>query len=428
MTAVGFNVPGEDQPPLPVPSLLPHFLCLDCIYCQCGACLNDKYMFPCVLQTIAADISKNTNSKCDIFAGGHRKPWIEGSNFGSADRVGFCVDMDRRTCEIYKNGSALGIGFERLPSNLHAFATLCHTGAKAVLSFPPKPNPWWYEHMRSALSKSEYVVSRDVPCACGKLDLAEVGSTCGIVLEILADHQRKDHQRGDRRFVLRACDIESLFDCNVLGGTRCARIVSPLVEVCQTSGPSIDAQVTQLSIPHCCSRSTNLKLVFMPSGSTHQREHRNVWSELDAKWTSRQGTCSVSAPGIFCILCFEDPTANPDLVYAQYRLFDPGLLTLDHLPDASEPKFCMVTLGSHLKGSISLRPVSAVASFKKGAAQEILEVPLSRGSIFEPLTALGYTEESHHEGVTISDSECLATSGCALWIKSSYNIQRTDAG
>ena len=60
-----------------------------------------------LLQTITAELAKSANSKCDIFTAGHRKSWIEGSDFGSADRIGFCVDMDKRICDIFKNGERI---------------------------------------------------------------------------------------------------------------------------------------------------------------------------------------------------------------------------------------------------------------------------------------------------------------------------------
>ena len=54
------------------------------------------------------------------------------------------------------------------------------------------------------------------------------------------------HKRGDRRFVVKACDIESLFDTTALGGLRKARVVSPIVEVSQLSGPALEDEGAQL--------------------------------------------------------------------------------------------------------------------------------------------------------------------------------------
>jgi Ca2+-binding EF-hand superfamily protein len=154
---------------------------------------------------ITSDTSKCIDSKSERFIAGYRKLWVDGSGFGAADRIGFLVNMDAKACDIYKNGAYLGRAFERLPPNLHPFATLCHTGSKASLCLPPQPNPWYYEYMKSNLEKSKYFVIGDIPCAGGRIDLSETGTSCGIQLKVL---EGGEHQRGDRRFLLRACDIE----------------------------------------------------------------------------------------------------------------------------------------------------------------------------------------------------------------------------
>jgi hypothetical protein len=388
--------------------------------------------------TIVSEMSKSLNSKSDLFVGGYRKPWNEGSEYGAADRIGFLVDMDNSTCDIYKNGESLGRAFERLPPNLFPFATLCHSGAKACLTLPPQPNPFFYDHLKYALERSKYFVTADIPCTGGTMNLSETGTPCAIQLQVL---EGGEHQRGDRRFIVRACDIESLFDCDVLGGVIPARIVSPIVHVIQISGPVIDVPQTRLSIPHCCSRATNLKLVFMPlrTQSAVAKNHCNVWAELDATWSRREGTCSISSGGIFCILCLDDPVKNPDLVYVEYKLVDPTtretesvqeghMVDLDHLPGAREPKFCCVKLGTSLHGTITIRPISALQVPGDPQGQEAIHTPLPRGSIFEPLTAIGADEFGLHHGVQFSDTECFATSGCALWLQSTYTMQKSMTG
>jgi hypothetical protein len=378
-----------------------------------------------VSATITSERAKSINPRSDLYVNGHRKPWIEGSQFGSADRVGFLVNMDKKTCDLYKNGEYVGRAFERLPKKLYAFATLCHTGSKASMRFPPQPIPNYHDRMQNALEQDGFSCIGDIPCAGGRMDLSSVGTSCAICLHILPGGE---HSRGDRRFEIRACDLESLFDCEILGGLRCARLVSPIVEVQQIAGPGIEGPLTRLTIPHCSSQVTNLKLVFMPARH-RSTQHQNVWAEMDASWSSREGTCSNVADGIFCILCLDDPVDNPDLVHVEYRLFDPmweggeigqacHIVSLEHKPGTREPKFSCIKLGTSLHGTITVKPISAVSA-SAHVGQEAVETPLPRGCYFEPLTATG-SDESGRSSNTFSDTQCFATSGCILWLKSLY--------
>jgi Ca2+-binding EF-hand superfamily protein len=376
--------------------------------------------------TISVDSSKCVNTKSDLFSGGFRKPWIEGSQFGAADRVGFLLDTDSKTCDVYKNGHYLGRAFERLPPNLFPFATLCHSGAKVCLSFPPQPHQRYYQHMKDVLADSKYFVTKDIPCMGGYMDLSETGTPCKIKLQVLAGGE---HQRGERRFDLRACDIESLFDCNVLGGTVPARIVSPIVQVEQKSGPDIDEQQTKLSIPHCCVKTKGLKLVYMPGRSAGYAAHHHAWADMDATWSGRHGTCSIRDSGIFCIICLDDPLDNPDLVHVEYRLFNPQrqregrqpeqIMNLERIPGARIPKFCCIPMGTSIDGIITLRTISTVAVCDH-ADEDAVDTRLPRGSHLDALSAVAYDAAGQHSGEEFSDTVCFATCRCALWISSLY--------
>jgi len=376
--------------------------------------------------TISVDSSKCVNTKSDLFAGGFRKPWIEGSQFGAADRVGFLLDTNSKTCDVYKNGHYLGRAFERLPPNLFPFATLCHSGAKVCMSFPPQPHQRYYEHMKDVLADSKYCVTKDIPCMGGYMDLSETGTPCKIKLQVLAGGE---HQRGERRFELRACDIESLFDCNVLGGTVPARIVSPIVQVGQKSGPDIDEPQTKLSIPHCCAKAKGLKLVYMPGRSAGYTAHHHVWADMDATWSDRHGTCNIRDSGIFCVICLDDPLENPDLVHVEYRLLNPQrqgkgpqpgqIMNLERIPGARIPKFCSIPVGTSIDGIITLRTISTVAVCDH-ADEDAVDTRLPRGSHLEPLSGVAYDAAGQHSGEEFSDTVCFATCRCALWISSIY--------
>jgi len=382
--------------------------------------------------TISVDSSKGLNPKSDLFTGGFRKPWIEGSHFGAADRIGFLLDTKSKTCDVYKNGRYLGRAFERLPPNLFPFATLCHSGAKACLSFPPQPNPWCYQHMKAVLAESKYCVTKDIPCDGGYMDLSETGTPCGIKLQVLAGGE---HQRGERRFVLQACDIESLFDCDVLGGTVPARIVSPVVQVVQKSGPEMDEPQTKLSIPHCCAQAKGLKLVYMPGQSAGSSAHHNVWAEMDATWSSRQGTCSIRGSGIFCVICLDDPLDNPDMMHIECRLFNSQqksrqngqMVDLDRIPGARIPKFCCIPLGTSIDGIITLRTISAV-DVCDHEGQDAIDTRMPRGSQVDALSAVAYDADGQHCGEELSDTVCFATCGCALWMQSLFAFKLEKSG
>ena len=385
---------------------------------------------PGVSASITSVQAKSVDSRSDIFEGGTRRTWIDGSYFGAADRVGFLVNPFKKTCEIFKNGEHLGKAFEGLPSDVFPFVTLCHTGAQACLSFPSQPNPLIYARMKAALKKSKFVVAGDLSCSAGLLDLSDAGSSCAICLQLQAG---SEHHSGDRRFEIAACDMENIFDCDLLGGQRRARLVSPIVEVTQTSGPDlVEGTRAVLTIPHCCARQGKLLFVFMPSHNISS-EHRNVWTEVGASWSGRKGTGSFHADGIYCIVCLDDPSENPDLVRIEYRLLDPisgestttrasTVVTLDHLEGASEPKFASIQLGSCLEGVVVIHPVSAVefAHSSKHSDRELVQAELTRGSLFEPITAIGRDDKGLHDGEEFSDSTCFAASGCSLWLQSLY--------
>jgi hypothetical protein len=70
------------------------------------------------------------------WAGGLRKPWVNGSSYGHGDRVGFLVNMDTRTVRVYKNGEFLGRAWGDLPDEVYPMATLLFPGSSAEISFP----------------------------------------------------------------------------------------------------------------------------------------------------------------------------------------------------------------------------------------------------------------------------------------------------
>mmetsp|Transcript_33722 Transcript_33722/g.75772 ORF Transcript_33722/g.75772 Transcript_33722/m.75772 type:complete len:714 (-) Transcript_33722:35-2176(-) len=71
------------------------------------------------------------------WSGGLRKSWVEGSAYGHGDRIGVLVNMDTKTCNLYKNGRFLGKAFGDLPDKVYPMVTLTEPGTSAEICFPP---------------------------------------------------------------------------------------------------------------------------------------------------------------------------------------------------------------------------------------------------------------------------------------------------
>lgn len=142
------------------------------------------------------------------------------------------MDMDDRTVTLYKNGDLIGRPFDYIPEVVFPVVSLCHTGAQATLSFPPQPNPIFLQRIDTWLRESSVTEELDVPDRGGVLTLAGGAALGGITLTI-------PRGVGSRRIRLRAADGSSEYDLEALGwGKAC--LVSPVVEISQLHGPSLN--------------------------------------------------------------------------------------------------------------------------------------------------------------------------------------------
>lgn len=369
---------------------------------------------PGMLATLTVSSARSIASRSEIIVGGLMRQWVEGSEFSCGDRVGLLVDMDSREVEMYKNGEHVGKAFERIPEKVYLFATLCHTGAVALLRSPPQPKPMVIDRMNAWLAQSTADTEDFLPTSGGSL---HIGGSPGVTVATFPAMGLSDVAR---RVRLRAVDVGSVFNDEVLGLKGC-RIVSPIVDVSLLHGPAFGDRA-ELSIPHFSYELDGLVIGYMAAASVNTI-HRNVWQSLGgAVFDGAVGRARISASGYFCVLSYKDPALSKDVVEVSFD-FDvapgmPSFQSLATLDGFRVPQFGVLRVGGELRGTVHIAPKSCVDpryASTKGAVPSLI----GRGHYFEPILGEGRCLDDE-QSFSFSHTEAFVAHGCTLSLQSLF--------